>query len=103
VASVITTPEADADAAEILGALAATGGYVCAAKYDRLFDRLYDRLTDHPKSCQVRRRLGPDIRHGVIKPYSVFYRYDESEDTVIILRILHSKRRITRKLLLGDS
>jgi plasmid stabilization system protein ParE len=35
-------------------------------------------------------------------PYLVIYRYSKGDDTVSIIRILHGRRKITRKILRGD-
>jgi hypothetical protein len=52
-------------------------------------------------SYQARPKLGPHIRVGVVFPYLVVYRHVEGDDTVSIIRVLHGRRRMTRKLLRG--
>jgi len=98
-ARVIVTAPADADTANILADLAGKGGHVLAAKFNLRFETLFDRLADHPDSCQARPKLGTHIRVGVVFPYLVVYRHVEGDDTVSIIRVLHGRRRITRKLL----
>ncbi len=98
-ARVIVTASADADTASILADLASGGGYVLASKFNRRLEALYDRLADHPDSCQTRPKLGPHIRVGVVFPYLVVYRHVVGDDIVSIIRVIHGRRQITRKLL----
>lgn len=37
-----------------------------------------------------------------VRPYAILYRYDLANDVVFVLRVLHSKRNITRALLRGE-
>jgi toxin ParE1/3/4 len=39
----------------------------------------------------------------LVLPYVVFYRHVEGDDTVSIIRIVHGRRRLTRKLLQSKS
>jgi toxin ParE1/3/4 len=98
-ARVIIASSADADYAEIIADLAAKAGWRMAAKYDELFKRLYDRLADHPGSGAPRPALGQNIRIGNVSPYIVIYRNDDVSNTVTVLRIVHSRRRISGRML----
>ena len=100
-ARVIITAPADADMADILADLAAVAGFPVANTYNRRFESLYERLADYPDSCPLRPKLGAHIRLGVVLPYHVFYRHIEGDDTVSILRVIHGRRKTTRKLLRG--
>ena len=99
---VIITDLADADTAEILAGIAREAGYRAAEKYNFRIERLYDRLAEHPDSCEARPRLGAHIRVGVVVPYLVIYRHAIGDDTVSIVRVVHGRRKITRKLLQGS-
>jgi toxin ParE1/3/4 len=88
-----------ADLALIQDALTVKAGVLVAAKFALNFQNLFDRLADHPDSCPARRRLGKGIRMGVVVPYLVFYRHDASQSAVNIMRVIHGKRRVTRKML----
>lgn len=101
-ARVVVTSPADADTADIIAYLAAKAGYNVAARYIAAFEKLYDRLADHPESGAPRPVLGPHVRIGVVSPYIVIYEHDETDDTVVVLRIVHGRRRITGKLLLAN-
>ena len=98
-ARVVITATADADSAAILEYLNVKAGQPTVVKYRALFRRLYARLADHPDSGAPRPALGPGIRIGIVSPYIVFYRHIEAADTIIVLRILHGRRRITGRLL----
>jgi toxin ParE1/3/4 len=101
-ARVIVTAPADADTADILAKIFTEAGKITAAKFNSRFEGLYDRLTDHPDIGPLRPKLGPHIRIGLAPPYVVIYRHVEGEDAVSIIRVLHGRRRLTRKLLGGD-
>ena len=99
---VIVTDLADADTAKMLADIASDAGYLVASKTNARIEDLYERLADYPESCQARLRLGAHIRVGVVFPYLVIYRHIKDDDTVSIIRIIHGRREITRKILRGD-
>jgi plasmid stabilization system protein ParE len=99
---VIVTELADADTAEILADITREAGYRAAEKYNLRIESLYDRLAEHPDSYEARPKLGAHIRVGVVVPYLVIYRHAAGEDTVSIVRVVHGRRKITRKLLHGS-
>lgn len=98
-ARLLFTAAADADLDGILTDLAEKAGRRTVAKYLARFDRLYGRLTAHPASGPPRRTLGPSVRIGVVAPYVVIYDHAEASDVVIVLRIVHGRRRISGSLL----
>jgi len=100
-ARIVITSLADADAAHIVVDLGAKAGANIADRYDADFDKLYERLSDHPKSGVRRPALGTHIRICVLSPYVVIYEHIEADDTVMIMRIAHGHRKITRKFLRG--
>ncbi|MBI1867622.1 MAG: type II toxin-antitoxin system RelE/ParE family toxin [Methylocystis sp.] len=89
----------DADSAAIYAELDAKAGKPTVLKYRALFRRLYEHLADFPDSGPPRYNLGPKIRIGVVSPYIVIYRHVEADNTLIVLRIVHGKRKITGKML----
>ena len=99
IARVIVTDLADADTAQILDEIIREAGYRAADKFNARVEDLYDRLGSHPDSCQARPKLGANIRVGVVHPYLVIYRHAEGADTASIIRIIHGRRKITRRLL----
>lgn len=96
-ARIIVSPEADRDSASILDELAIKAGAAVADRYEGEFDSVYDRLAAHPESGAPRPRLGKHVRICVVPPYVVFYEYIEADDHVLILRVAHGRRKITRK------
>lgn len=98
-ARVIVSDLADEDTAAMLGDIAREAGHLVADRYNAELGSLFDRLADYPESCQTRPNLGAHVRVGVMHPYLVIYRYAIGSDTVSIVRILHGRRKITRKLL----
>ncbi|WP_442755160.1 type II toxin-antitoxin system RelE/ParE family toxin [Methylocystis sp. JAN1] len=98
-AHILVSSAADADAAAIIADLGSKAGATIAARYDADFDGLYQRLSEYPESGAPRPVLGPAVRVCVISPYVVIYQHAPRENAVIILRIVHGRRDINRKLL----
>ena len=95
-ATVFFTPQVLTDEGEILAYLADEAGPKVAAEYKRKFDAFYDAMVDFPALCAPRKALGRNIRVGHVIPYSIIYSYVRSRNSVEILRIIHSKRLITK-------
>lgn len=102
-ARIAITASADADTLYILGDLAAKAGAGVAARYDADIDALYRRLEQFPESGAPRPALGFLVRIGVVSPYVVIHEYIEADDAVTILRIVHGRRKLTRRLLRGGA
>lgn len=94
-ARVVISRNADADTDAYL---ARHSGRNVAIKHTRLFEALCERLANHPASGPARLALGPNIRIGIVSPY-IIYQHSENDDTVTVLRIVHGRQEITRKLL----
>jgi toxin ParE1/3/4 len=101
VASVVLTSLADADIAHIIDDLNRLVGANVAARYDANFDMLYRRLARYPDSGAPRPKLGAHVRISAVSPYVVIYEHVEDDDVVIILRVVHGRRNITRELVRG--
>jgi toxin ParE1/3/4 len=99
VARVVLTASADADTAFILRDLAANAGANVARRYDAEFDTLYRRLERFPESGAPRPALGALVRIGIVSPYNVIHEYVAADDVVTVMRLLHGRRRITRRML----
>ena len=97
-AKVVAAPAVDRDITDIIEYLAREAGWPTATKYLALFDDCFDRTGLYPKGGAPRPKLGRGVRISVVSPYIVVYRYEPQRDIVILLRILHGARRITRKL-----
>jgi toxin ParE1/3/4 len=99
VARVVLTASADADTAFILRDLAAKAGANIAGRYDAEFDTLYRRLERFPESGSPRPALGAIVRIGIVSPYNVIHEYIAADDVVTVMRLLHGRRRVTRRML----
>jgi plasmid stabilization system protein ParE len=94
----VTTPRFRSDTREILEYLERVAGAFVAENYNRRFHRLIEQLIQFPQSGAPRPLFGPDTRIGVVSPYVLFYDYRQQDDTVVLLRVLHGKRDISREL-----
>ena len=63
------------------------------------FDALYRRLERFPESGAPRPALGRLVRIAIVSPYNIIHEYIEADDAVTIMRIVHGRRRITRRML----
>lgn len=98
-ARLIVSLLAQTDTADILTDLRGKAGRAVSRAYADSFEKLYDRLMQHPDSGAPRPAIGKHVRIGVIAPYVVIYEHIAADDTVMILRIVHGRRKITRKFL----
>lgn len=73
-----------------------------AEEYGRKFRGSIARLVEFPGIGSRRPALGPDTRIGIVPPYILIYDYTAADDTLTLLRIVHSKRNITRRLIRRD-
>jgi plasmid stabilization system protein ParE len=88
-----------ADAEKIFRDLTAYAGVAVAERYDKDFKDLFRRLAQFPRSGAPRPALGALVRIGVVEPYVIAYEYAETDNTVTVMRIVHGRRNITRRLL----
>ncbi|MDZ4841917.1 MAG: type II toxin-antitoxin system RelE/ParE family toxin [Hyphomicrobium aestuarii] len=98
---IVVTVSADADIDAIIAHMAAVAGLPTAQKYLGLIEKVYERLAAFPGSGPPRPTLGPLARIAVISPYVLIYDWDSAANTATILRVVHGRRRITRKLARG--
>jgi toxin ParE1/3/4 len=95
----IVSLKARADTSDIIKDLANKAGYGVAAAYAASFAGVNERLAEFPDSGARRPVLGPRVRICVVSPYVVIYEHMEADDTVVVLRIVHGRRKIGRKFL----
>jgi toxin ParE1/3/4 len=74
-------------------------GKTTTQRYLGQFEKAVRRLIEMPQSGSVRRRLGPDARRLVIRPYVLIYDYSAEHDTVTLLRLVHGRRKIVPAML----
>jgi toxin ParE1/3/4 len=94
-------PAAIADTQEILSALVDKAGRPVAVAYFERFSATFDRIATFPASGAPRPSLGNKVRLAVGHPYVVIYR--SSRDGPQVMRVLHGRRNITRRLLWRQS
>ena len=90
---VITSPARD-DTDAILSYLRLHASQTVADDYRLNFGAVFRRLAHHPQIGSPRRALGRNVRLVVVDPYVVLHRYDRARDTVLVLRVLHGRRRL---------
>jgi toxin ParE1/3/4 len=98
---VVVSDAAHKDLLAILGEIGVAAGEKVAVFYAAEVERFYSRLALFPESGSPRRALGVNARIGILYPYVVVYDYLESEKTVIVLCLVHGRRRITKRLVRG--
>ncbi len=98
-ARVLVTALASDDQAAILTELSVKARAQTTARFRSRFTALFDRLAEYPLSGAPRPVLGAEIRIGIVAPYIVIYRFVPEQDTVIVLRLVHGRSRITPRLL----
>lgn len=88
---------AQLDFDEILLYLSGVAEAGVAARYARDIQAAINRLEGLPHIGPPRPKLGANIRILIVAPYLVIYDPDTYED-VVVLRILHGHRNITRAM-----
>ena len=95
-ARIVVTERAKHDVRRILPDLNERAGFRVAARYASEFKAAYRRLAKVPASGPPRPVLGPKTRIAIVLPYIVIY--DQEDDAITVLRVLHGRRNITRDL-----
>ncbi len=93
----IVTADAEADTFEILNDLENKAGGAVAERYAERFRGAIERLSELPQSGPPRPALGPFTRCAILSPFVMIYDYTPADDTLVLLRILHGRRRITQE------
>jgi toxin ParE1/3/4 len=96
VTRLVVTADADSDFDNILTYLQQQAGERVAVDFGRRFDLTLRRLAQFPRSGSPRPALGAIARVARVSPYLPIYDYDGEDEAVILLRILHERRNITR-------
>jgi toxin ParE1/3/4 len=95
----LVTAEAEAVVNDILDYLRKEAGAPIAASYGRKFAAIIERLVESPGIGAPRPALGRDARIGIVPPYVLIYEFTATDDTLTLLRVVHGKRNITRRLI----
>lgn len=95
----VVTADAEADLNDILDYLSSEASPLVAERYGHQFRLCLERLVEFPGLGPPRPALGVDTRIGVVPPYVLIYDHAGTDDTLTLLRIVHGKRNITRRLI----
>src|SRR5262245_24224643 len=91
------SPSAARDLQKIADDIAAAAGARVALDFVGRLRQSLETLADHPGAGRRRTELGSDVRSWAVWPYVAFYRPRDGDAEIV--RILHGRRRITRRLL----
>ena len=98
---VVVAPQARDDLVSIVTYLAAVASPATARRWnDRLWAAIQG-LSEFPGTGTPRPRLGAHIRIAVVRPSVVVYEYHRGTARLDVLRVVHGRRQITRKLVAG--
>jgi toxin ParE1/3/4 len=95
----VVTTDAEADISDVLNYLHGEAGATVANAYGRKFATTIGRLIEFPGIGAPRPALGKDARISVVWPYVLVYDFTPDDDTLTLLRVVHGKRNITRRLI----
>jgi toxin ParE1/3/4 len=90
---------AQVDFDEIIDYLRKVAGPTVANKYGRNIQNAVNRVAEIPGIGSPRPQFGPGTRVTIVRPYLIFYEEAEGSGEVLVLRVLHERRNITRDLL----
>ena len=90
-AIVDVAPRASADVDDILIHSHGLGGRSAADRMQADFKAAALLLANHPEIGRRRADIGLDLRSILV----VLHRFDRARDTVFVLRVLHSRRRLS--------
>ena len=96
---VLVSAKARDDFRKVIAYLSRHAGSLVAKRYAEEFDACLTLIAEHPRIGAERPELGANVRIRVIRPYILIYGF--AGETAEVLRILHDKRKITRRKLRG--
>ena len=94
-------PDAQSDIVSITEGLAVDAGKAVALRYGAEFVAAVRQLSEFPRLGAPRPKFGAEVRLWTIHPYVLYYRYSARTDRLLVLRIVHGRRKVTRRLLSG--
>ena len=96
----IVSREAETDLDKVLDYLEQEAGARTALSYAQRFRKSIEFIAEYPGGGAPRPALGPNARISIVYPDVLIYDYDEEIDTGTLLRIVHGRRNITKRLVL---
>jgi len=97
--TLVVTAHASRDFETILDHLSDVAGQQTAQAYAERFAHTLERIEQFPNAGPQRPALGPDTRIAIVLPYVLIYDYSEPHDHLVLLRVLHGRRKMTERLL----
>lgn len=97
--TVVVSSEARRDLLQVVALLGLVAGPATADKWDRKLWKAIDDLAEFPGGGAPRPALGEHARIVPVHPYVVIYEHVRGSDIVRVLRVVHGRRNITRRLL----
>lgn len=96
---VVIAPEARDDLLAIVTYLAEVAGSQTASRWHDALWSAIDGIADFPGAGAPRPSLGKHVRINVVAPYIVVYEHGPGSAQDFVLRVLHGRRDVTRRLL----
>lgn len=97
--TLVVTAHAHRDFDDILHHLDDMAGQRTAQAYADRFANALERIEQFPSAGPQRPALGPCARIAIVLPYMLIYDYSEADGRLVLLRVLHGRRRMTERLL----
>ena len=98
-AVVVVSPLALIDLEDIAAYLMIEAGPSIANRYAEEFVEVMDQLALFPGSGSPRPGLGRDVRIAIVTPYLLIHRHALGSECIDVLRVVHGRRKITRRML----
>jgi|SRR5581483_6274479 len=95
----VVSADAATDIHDVLDYLEKEAGASVAKEYGLKFRICIELLVAFPRLGPRRPALGADARIRVVPPYVLIYDFMGADDTVTLLRVVHGKRNITRRMI----
>jgi toxin ParE1/3/4 len=99
VTQIIVSPEAEADLSELKARIANAAGDLIATNYCYRIVETIRRLSRIPLAAgRLVPKLGDGMRCHPFGNYNIYMKYDADLNVLYVVRILHGRRDITKKL-----
>ncbi len=96
-AEVTLSPAAVEDYNAIIAELQQRAGTRIAQRYDAAIEAELRNIAEYPGSGAPRGRFGKLTRMALVSPYLIYYDGAPKAESVVVLRIVHGRRRFGRK------
>jgi plasmid stabilization system protein ParE len=87
------------DMLKILDEIEAVAGVVAAERFAHKFRTCLSMIGKRPASGSLRPGLGSGARVVIVRSYVFIYDHDDVSERTVVLRVVHSRRNITARLL----